>query len=140
MRRHDEFLLFARRLASGRIGRTGTPFELGLKALALPTAIRSPASCVRMSLFARTMSNRKRFKLAIGTRLVFCDGTPDILAYPKNRAAYAGLRVFSRAAICKGRRAVLCGRRSLDQALDFQLAVLPNNTFNRTTMTRARKL
>src|SRR6201746_2709348 len=27
-------------------------------------------------------------KLLIGARLVFADGTPDILAYPKDRAAY----------------------------------------------------
>jgi error-prone DNA polymerase len=30
-------------------------------------------------------------KLLIGTRLVFVDGTPDILAYPKDRAAYGRL-------------------------------------------------
>ena len=30
-------------------------------------------------------------KLLVGTRLVFSDGTPDILAYPTDRAAYANL-------------------------------------------------
>ena len=30
-------------------------------------------------------------KLLVGTRLVFIDGTPDILAYPTNRKAYANL-------------------------------------------------
>ena len=30
-------------------------------------------------------------KLLVGTRLVFTDGTPDILAYPTHRAAYANL-------------------------------------------------
>src|SRR5690349_23224433 len=30
-------------------------------------------------------------RLLIGTRLVFRDGTPDILAYPKDRKAYARL-------------------------------------------------
>ncbi|HEX3430974.1 MAG TPA: error-prone DNA polymerase [Rhizomicrobium sp.] len=30
-------------------------------------------------------------KLLVGTRLVFADGTPDILAYPTNRAAYGRL-------------------------------------------------
>ncbi|KIZ43640.1 error-prone DNA polymerase, partial [Rhodopseudomonas palustris] len=30
-------------------------------------------------------------KLLIGSRLVFCDGTPDILAYPRDRAAYGRL-------------------------------------------------
>jgi error-prone DNA polymerase len=31
------------------------------------------------------------FKLAVGVRLVFRDGTPDILAYPRDRAAYGRL-------------------------------------------------
>ncbi|MGB3507259.1 MAG: error-prone DNA polymerase, partial [Xanthobacteraceae bacterium] len=39
--------------------------------------------------------NRKRVrykpKLLVGTRLVFVDGTPDILAYPRDRAAYGRL-------------------------------------------------
>ena len=30
-------------------------------------------------------------KLLIGSRLVFLDGTPDILAYPRDRAAYGRL-------------------------------------------------
>src|ERR1017187_3945229 len=30
-------------------------------------------------------------KLLVGTRLVFVDGTPDILAYPMDRAAYGRL-------------------------------------------------
>src|SRR5437588_7536320 len=30
-------------------------------------------------------------KLAVGARLVFADGTPDILAYPQNRAAWGRL-------------------------------------------------
>ena len=33
----------------------------------------------------------KKFKLAVGTRLVFSDGTPDILAYPKNRDGWGNL-------------------------------------------------
>ncbi|WP_265519408.1 error-prone DNA polymerase [Nitratireductor luteus] len=33
----------------------------------------------------------RRFKLAVGARLVFCDGTPDILAYPENREGWATL-------------------------------------------------
>ncbi|MGV3549921.1 error-prone DNA polymerase [Rhizobium sp.] len=34
---------------------------------------------------------RQDVKLAIGVRLVFRDGTPDIVAYPKDRAAYGRL-------------------------------------------------
>ena len=31
------------------------------------------------------------FRLAVGARLVFADGTPDILAYPQDRQAWARL-------------------------------------------------
>ncbi len=33
----------------------------------------------------------KTFRLVIGARIVFADGTPDIIAYPENRAGWAGL-------------------------------------------------
>ena len=32
-----------------------------------------------------------RPRLLVGARLVFCDGTPDILAYPQDRVAYGRL-------------------------------------------------
>ena len=35
--------------------------------------------------------NHGPFKLAVGARLVFADGTPDILAYPRDRAAWGRL-------------------------------------------------
>jgi error-prone DNA polymerase len=34
---------------------------------------------------------RTNLKIAVGARLAFADGTPDILAYPKNRASWARL-------------------------------------------------
>ncbi len=37
------------------------------------------------------MATAARFKLAVGTRLVFADGTPDIVAYPENRTGWANL-------------------------------------------------
>ncbi len=37
------------------------------------------------------MRRAKDFKLAVGTRLVFKDGTPDILAYPENRDGWGRL-------------------------------------------------
>ncbi len=33
----------------------------------------------------------KTFKLAVGARLVFCDGTPDIIAYPEDREGWGRL-------------------------------------------------
>jgi error-prone DNA polymerase len=41
-------------------------------------------------------------RLAVGARLVFADGTPDILAYPQNRVAYGRL---TRLLTCGNRRA-----------------------------------
>ena len=38
-----------------------------------------------------TEANASGLKLAIGARLVFADGTPDILAYPEDRVAYGQL-------------------------------------------------
>jgi error-prone DNA polymerase len=40
---------------------------------------------------ARLCARSQNFKLAVGTRLVFSDGSPDILAYPKNRDGWACL-------------------------------------------------
>ena len=39
----------------------------------------------------KKLEERSRPKLLIGARLVFRDGTPDILAYPRNRRGYAWL-------------------------------------------------
>ena len=36
-------------------------------------------------------TNEPELKLAVGARLVFADGTPDILAYPQNRPAWGRL-------------------------------------------------
>ena len=40
---------------------------------------------------AHAKARDEGFKLAVGVRLVFRDGTPDILVYPKDRAAYGRL-------------------------------------------------
>jgi error-prone DNA polymerase len=44
-----------------------------------------------------TIAPAPEFRLAVGARLVFSDGTPDILAYPRDRAAWGRLtRLLSR--------------------------------------------
>ena len=61
-------------------------------------------------------------KLLVGTRLVFTDGTPDILAYPTNRAAYANLcRLLS-----QGKRHAPKGEcyLSLDDLITWQEGLL----------------
>jgi error-prone DNA polymerase len=46
----------------------------------------------RLPLPSDEMSVRaKRFRLAVGTRFVFADGTPDIVAYPTDREAWGRL-------------------------------------------------
>ncbi|WP_349369982.1 error-prone DNA polymerase [Salinarimonas sp.] len=40
---------------------------------------------------AENAAGTRELRLAVGTRLVFDDGTPDVLAYPRDRAAYGRL-------------------------------------------------
>ena len=56
----------------------------------------SVAGVVRAYVKAKNINeklavNEPQFQIAVGTRLVFDDGTtPDILAYPRDRAAWGG--------------------------------------------------
>ena len=60
--------------------------ELGLAAIGIADR-NSVAGVVR----AHVMAKEKGLRLAVGARLVFADGTPDILAYPSDRAAWGRL-------------------------------------------------
>src|SRR3954470_5803488 len=60
--------------------------ELGLVGLGIADR-NSVAGVVR----AHAMGKVIGFKIAVGARLVFSDGTPDILAYPEDRAAWGRL-------------------------------------------------
>ncbi|WP_020176690.1 error-prone DNA polymerase [Methyloferula stellata] len=105
--------------------------ELGLKGLGIADR-NSLAGVVRAHVFLRENHVKpSEFKLAIGTRLVFCDGTPDILAYPKNRAAYGRLtRLLTRGNLRAEKGGCLLRLKDLlDQAVDFQLALMPKCTF-----------
>ena len=52
----------------------------------------SLAGVVRAHLFLRHNKEAANgLRVLPGTRLVFCDGTPDILAYPRDRAAWGRL-------------------------------------------------
>jgi error-prone DNA polymerase len=63
-----------------------TAKQLGHKGIGIADR-NSLAGIVRAHAIAKELE----FPLAIGARLVFRDGTPDILAYPKDRPAYARL-------------------------------------------------
>jgi error-prone DNA polymerase len=60
--------------------------ELGLAGLGIAD-VNSVAGVVR----AHDAAKEHGVKLAVGARLVFADGTPDILAYPRDRAAWGRL-------------------------------------------------
>ncbi len=63
--------------------------ELGLAAIGIADR-NSLAGVVRAYAAHQDITGNKP-KLLVGTRLVFNDGTPDILAYPTDRAAYGNL-------------------------------------------------
>src|SRR5215475_11238542 len=44
-----------------------------------------------MKAKALTAENGGAFRMIVGARLVFRDGTPDLIVYPKDRTAYANL-------------------------------------------------
>ena len=65
--------------------------ELGLAAIGIADR-NTLAGVVRAHVALReTEAKASGLKLVIGARLVFADGTPDILAYPRDRAAYGRL-------------------------------------------------
>ncbi len=92
----------------------------------------SLAGVVRAHVAVRELEiDKSAFKLAIGARLVFCDGTPDVLAYPKNRKAYARLTsLLTRGNLRaeKGGCLLKCADL-LEQAFDLRLAIMPKSTF-----------
>jgi len=91
----------------------------------------SLAGIVRAYAHVREKELEKKLKLIVGTRLVFCDGTPDMLAYPKNRAAYGaltGLLTRGNARAEKG-GCLLSFEDLASVAQDMQLAVMPRSTF-----------
>jgi DNA polymerase III, alpha subunit len=60
--------------------------QLGLAGLGIADR-NSVAGVVR----AHTKAKEAGVRIAVGARLVFADGTPDILAYPQDRAAWGRL-------------------------------------------------
>ncbi|MEA2978942.1 MAG: error-prone polymerase [Alphaproteobacteria bacterium] len=71
-----------------------TAKTLGLAGLGIADR-NSVAGVVRAHVAAeelgKTAHDKTKFKIAVGARLVFSDDTPDILAYPRDRAAWGRL-------------------------------------------------
>ena len=106
-------------------------YELGLAGLGIADR-NSFAGVVRAHLFARENEIAPEvLRIAIGTRLVFCDGTPDILAYPRDRAAYGRLtRLLTRGNLKAQKGFCRLERDDLLAAAEgLQLAVMPASTW-----------
>ena len=69
------------------------PEELVARAIALgyPALGIADRNSLAGVVRAHVAAREKNFRIVVGCRLVFCDGTPDILAWPEDRAAYGRL-------------------------------------------------
>ncbi len=106
-------------------------YKLSLRGLGIADR-NSLAGVVRAHLFARENNiPPETLRIAIGCRLVFYDGTPDILVYPQDRAAYARLtRLLTRGNL-KGQKG-LCRLEAadlLEASEGLQFAVLSTSTW-----------
>ena len=104
---------------------------LGLKGIGIADR-NSLAGVVRAHVFARDNEAAVQgFKLAIGARLVFCDGTPDILAFPRNRVAYSRLTRLLTCGNLKAQKGIclLTCADLLAFAEGLQLIVMPTSTW-----------
>ncbi|QXX73468.1 error-prone DNA polymerase [Methylovirgula sp. HY1] len=105
--------------------------DLGLAGIGIADR-NSLAGVVRAHVYARDNEAAVHgLKLAIGARLVFCDGTPDILAFPRDRTAYSRL---TRLITCGNLRAqkgfcLLTRDDLLVNAAGMQLIVMPASTW-----------
>jgi error-prone DNA polymerase len=91
----------------------------------------SLAGVVRAYLFRRlNEENSASLKVVSGTRLVFCDGTPDILVYPRDRDAYGRLcRLLTRGNLRAKKGTCLLTLEDLrDHSAGQQLIVMPAST------------
>jgi error-prone DNA polymerase len=106
--------------------------ELGLVGLGIADR-NSLAGIVRAHVFARERGAAAAgLRVVSGARLVFCDGTPDILAYPRDRAAYGRLGRLLTQGNARAQKGTC--RLFLDDLLaaaeGSQLAVMPRSTWD----------
>lgn len=83
---------------------------------------------------AEMKAKAERFKLATGTRLVFADGTPDIIVYPANRAGWGRLcRLLSHGNLKDGVKKGECHLvldDLLNDARDLLLILMPERSLD----------
>ncbi|PNG24989.1 error-prone DNA polymerase [Methylocella silvestris] len=114
---------------------------LGLAGLGIADR-NSLAGVVRAHRFLQA-NKSPSFRLAIGARLVFCDGAPDILSYPRDRAAYGRLTRLLTRANARAQKGVSLLRSSdlMEAAQGQQLILMPETTWERgDEFKRSRKV
>ncbi|ACK50040.1 DNA polymerase III, alpha subunit [Methylocella silvestris BL2] len=114
---------------------------LGLAGLGIADR-NSLAGVVRAHRFLKA-NKSPSFHLAIGARLVFCDGAPDILSYPRDRAAYGRLTRLLTRANARAQKGVSLLRSSdlIEAAQGQQLILMPETTWEKGDETRrSRKI
>ena len=128
--------------AAARIRKSwsNAPSSWASPASALPTAIRLPASCARIPPpCEEDADGNKRIKLKIapGARLIFADGTPDILAYPQDRSAWGRLTRLLTVGKSRGEKAecILYVDDLLEHIEGLNLIVLPADAIDAAAMT-----
>lgn len=105
--------------------------HLGLAGIGIADR-NSFAGIVRAHVFLRNnRSEANGLRVVPGVRLIFCDGTPDILAYPRDRAAYGRLcRLLTQGNIRAAKGACLLNFNDLLAHCEGQnLAVMEHSTF-----------
>jgi error-prone DNA polymerase len=77
---------------------------------------------------ARLRATAQNFKLAVGARLVFSDGTPDIIVYPSNRDGWGRLtRLLTHGNLIADKGGCILGLEDLTaDARDLLLVVMPD--------------
>jgi error-prone DNA polymerase len=74
-----------------RVGSGPGEFHFEPQRLPLPPAVDLPDDAASEALRAQVQARARDFRLVTGARLVFADGTPDIVAYPASRAGWGRL-------------------------------------------------
>src|SRR3954471_16199512 len=105
--------------------------ELGLVGIGIADR-NSVAGVVRAHAMAKVIG----FKIAVGARLVFSDGTPDILAYPEDRAAWGRLTRLLTVGKDRGKKGdwILGLPDLLEEAAGINLLVVPPDRINSTAL------
>ncbi|MEJ0093090.1 MAG: error-prone DNA polymerase [Methylocella sp.] len=90
----------------------------------------SLAGIVRAYNFAKA-HKKEDFRVVSGVRLVFCDGTPDILSFPRDRAAYGRLTRLLTRGNARAQKGICLLRIDdlVEAAQGQQLIVMPGSTW-----------